>query len=280
MHLTPARFIGQSTPVGELFRRDSLLAGSALFLLLLTLPTLAALLLETRTVLNENVWIKPLKFQFALAVYLGTLAWFAGWLPTGTTQKRWYKVYCYIVIFCIIAETVWVSGAALFAVQSHFNFSNAFMAIVYAMMGVFAVALTSATLVFGALIARNRQSTLQPAFKSAVVIGLVLTFLTTVVVAGYMSSQGTHFVGTGSVSTTAGFPLIGWARDGGDLRVAHFFATHAMHFIPLAGYLFSRLNNHLVSRSALIVFSAIYMSLVGYTFIHARNGQAFLAPIN
>ncbi len=29
--------------------------------------------------------------------------------------------------------------------------------------------------------------------------------------------------------------LTGWSREVGDLRAAHFFATHALHGLPLAG---------------------------------------------
>src|SRR5262249_17865462 len=74
-----------------------------------------------------------------------------------------------------------------------------------------------------------------PAFRLSVGLGLVLTFFLTVAVAGYMVNNGGHFVG--SQSTVApGAPLMGWARDRGDLRVAHFFATHAMHFVPAFGF--------------------------------------------
>jgi hypothetical protein len=39
-----------------------------------------------------------------------------------------------------------------------------------------------------------------------------------------------HLVGQAGGATV---PLMGWAREAGDLRVAHFFATHAMHFVPV-----------------------------------------------
>jgi len=32
-------------------------------------------------------------------------------------------------------------------------------------------------------------------------------------------------------------PILGWLRGVGDLRVAHFFSTHVMHFEPMIGIL-------------------------------------------
>ena len=61
-------------------RRQPLLWGAAVFLLLMIPPTLVAFLLDGRTVNDVNVWIKPLKFEASLVLYLGTLAWFWGYL--------------------------------------------------------------------------------------------------------------------------------------------------------------------------------------------------------
>ena len=106
-------------------------------------------------------------------------------------------------------------------------------------MGVFAVILTSMSLAYGVLIARSDRAPRDPALRLGLVLGLVLTFALTMVFAGTLSQNGSHFVG-GSGSDAGGLPLMGWARDGGDLRVAHFFGTHALHAIPLAGFLAGR----------------------------------------
>ena len=73
-----------------------------------------------------------------------------------------------------------------------------------------------------------------------------------------------------------GAPLMGWARHGGDLRVAHFFATHAMHFIPVFGFFATLLLPASTARVAVIVFSGLFTALVGYTFAEALSGRPFL----
>lgn len=256
----------------ELFRREPIFSSVALFLVMLMVPTGLAMMMESRTFLDQNVWIKPLKFEFALALYLGTLAWFAGWLPNGTTKKRGYQVYSWLVVFCILGEVVWVSGAAMYGTASHFNVSIPFMARLYAVMGVFAVTLTSVALFFSIKIARNPDNTLNFAFKLSVVSGLAITFISTVIVAGYLSSNGGHFVGN-VVSSANGFPVMGWSREVGDLRVAHFLATHALHAIPIVGYLVSGMA---YARFWVVVFSLAYTGLINYTFTQALDGRAFL----
>jgi len=103
-----------SSFIEELFRREPLYAGAALCLTALIAPTLVAMALDERTLLGVNVWLKPLRFEIALTVYLATLAWFAGWLPERVVGTRWYRTYAACVVAAIAAEVVWIGGAAAF----------------------------------------------------------------------------------------------------------------------------------------------------------------------
>jgi hypothetical protein len=49
-------------------RGQALLTGAALFLLLVMLPTLLTMAIEVRTLNGINVWIKPAKFEFSVAI--------------------------------------------------------------------------------------------------------------------------------------------------------------------------------------------------------------------
>lgn len=265
-------------PTTELFRRHPLFAGGALCLLALMVPTLFAMALDQRTFLDINVWIKPLKFQAALATYLATLAWFAGWLPTSVVASRWHRIFSTIVVLAVGAEAVWILGAAALGTASHFNDSSPLASGLYALMGMLAVTLTSAALVYGIAILRHRHGRLDPVLRLSVSIGLIATFVLTVIVAGIMSNNGSHFVG-GAHSDAGGLALMGWARDGGDLRVAHFFATHAMHFIPAFGLVASRTLSPSSGRMAVVTFAGLFIALVGYTFVEALSGRAFLAML-
>jgi hypothetical protein len=263
----------------ELFRRHSLFAGGALCLLALMAPTLFAMALDQRTFLDINVWVKPLKFQVALAIYLATLAWFADWVPATVAASRWHRIFSAIVVLAVGAEVVWILGASALGTASHFNESSPLAAGLYALMGVLAVTLTSASLVYGVAILRARNSRLDPVFRLSVGIGLIATFILTVIVAGTMSNNGSHFVG-GAHSDAGGLALMGWARDGGDLRVAHFFATHAMHFIPAFGLIAGRMLPAGRGRMAVLAFAGLFVALVAYAFIGALSGRPFLSMLS
>ena len=262
--------------LGEWRAREPLFAGATIFYAALIPPIVFAMFLDVRTYQDVSVWAKPLKFLLSIATFLGPLAWFAGWLPAGVRDRRWYLIWATIVVVCASAELAWIIGAAANGVPSHFNDGTPLMAAAYTAAGVGAVTLLTAAPVYGVLIWRNRAAGLDPAFRLAVVVGLILTFPLTFVVAGYLGGAGSHFVG-GNASDAEGMVLLGWARDGGDLRVAHFFALHAMHFIIAFGFFASAFGA--LARPAVWAFSGGYAALTAFTFVQALNGAPFLPMI-
>jgi hypothetical protein len=244
----------------------------ALFIALTAIPLLAAAMIDPRTFLDAPVWQKPLQFHLALSTYILTLAFFARFLPAGMTSRRW-RVYAGIVCFCILAELLWVGGAASFGTASHFNVDDPVMGALYGLMGVFAVILTSASLTTGIAIWRNPDTGLPPALHLGIALGLILTFVLTLIAAGTMSSMPGHLIGT--PITGAKVPVLGWSREVGDLRVAHFFATHALHVIPLVGLLAVRAAPQ-SARVLVITASAAFTALVAFAMWQAFQGQPFL----
>ena len=258
----------------EFFRREPLFSRAAVCLAALALPTGLAILIDERTLLGSNVWVKPLKFELALAIYLGTLAWLAGWLPTDVVRSRRYRAFSVAVVVAIAAEMTWIGGAAALGVPSHFNTASPSMRFIYGLMGALAVLLTSSALVYGLIILGDRASRIEPTLRMSTGVGLILAFTLTVVVAGYMASRAGH--GVGSSSTHHRGPgLLGWSPDSGDLRVAHFFATHAMHVLPAFGFLAGRLLAPRTACRAAISAAALYVAFVAWTFAEAVAGRPF-----
>jgi hypothetical protein len=243
----------------------------ALLLALALIPLYGAMALDGRIFQGDSPWLKPIKFHFALSIYLITLAFFARYIPPTLRATRRWRSFTAIVCIAVIYEVLWIATAASMNVASHFNLSTEAWSIAYAMAGIGAVTLTSGSLGLGIDVARNRGTGLTPAVHLSVWLGLVLTFALTLIVAGYMSANGTHFIGT----STRQLAILGWSRDAGDLRVAHLFATHALHGLPLVGVLAQSLTP---SRARLVVLGTAfaYSALVLGSFAQALGGQPFL----
>ena len=256
------------------FWRDApTFTGLALFIALTAIPLLAAATIDPRQFLNAPIWQKPLQFHLALGTYIITLAFFARYLPHGLTPRKW-RIYAAIVTFCILAELIWVGGAATYATASHFNTDDVIMGTIYGLMGLFAVILTSPSLVMGVAIWRNKHTGLSPALHLSIALGLILTFALTLIAAGTMSSMPGHLIGT--PITHASVPILGWSREVGDLRVGHFFATHALHALPLIGLAASRLLPPSTARTIVWLSAAAYISLVAFAMVQAFQSQPFL----
>ncbi len=247
-------------------------AGLALFLVIGLTPLYAAMALDQRLFQGESPWMKPVKFHYALSIYLISLAFFARYLPPDMRHRLPWRMFTIAVVGAILAEVIWLSSAAMLNAASHFNTDVPLLTMVYPLMGLFAVLLTSASLVMGIAIARNRNTGLDPALRLSIALGLIITFIATVIVAGYLSANNGHFVGT----STQTLPLMGWSRDAGDLRVAHFFATHTLHAIPLAGLAASLMMPAKPATLAVIAASIAYSALILGTFVQALAGQPLI----
>lgn len=253
---------------------EPLYAGAAIVLAVMMLPTLMAMAIDTRTLDGVNVWMKPFKFELALVVYLMTLAWFASFLPAGLLRSRRHRIFTVVVTLCVAAEMIWLVGAAAAGVASHFNESSTLMQTTYSLMGISAVVITSASLMQGIAFARLPSPVLAEPVRLAMAIGLILTFVLTLITAGYMSSSGGHGVGA-DAARDGGTVFFGWLRNGGDLRVAHFFATHALHAVPIAGLAALAMPQRL-RRPAVIVVAALYAAFVLLVLVQAIAGRPFL----
>jgi hypothetical protein len=281
MHLSASRQI-------DLFARiqktTAPLYWVGLALLLVSLPTLALTLLDSRQLQGVSVWLKPFKFQLSTGVYLLTLALFMVWLPASALRTKTARFVVWAAVLAGLFEVGYITWQGSQGAASHFNTQTPFLATMYTLMGVGAVILASASLALGILIARNRAYSLPPAMTLAIVLGLVLTFVMGTGFGGYLSAQRAgHWVG-GVLSDSGGLPLVKWSRSGGDLRVAHFFGIHAMHFIPAFAFAlqFAGLKQmtQVTQKSAVRavwIFAITFTAFCTWTFIQARQGLPFFA---
>ena len=263
------------TWVGQWYWREPLLARTTLLVLSIIPLLMVASILDQRTLNGINIWTKPLKFNVSIVLYLGTLTWFAGWINRSVMSRLSYRIYVFVLCGTLVFMLPWLYGAALIGEPAHYNREHPVLAPMYSIMGVVSVLFTTGAIVYAVLIAINRQSPLAVYFRYAVVLSLTISFIFTVIMAGELASMDSHWIG-GTASDKQGMFLFGWSRDGGDLRVAHFFSLHAMQFIPLAALfgLPKRVAN--TPRLFAAMLSLLYCGLLFYVYFQAKSGRPFL----
>lgn len=254
----------------------------AILLLVLIPVYLVAQQLDDRMVNDISIWIKPMKFSVSLPLHFVTLAILASLFAEQTRRAGWMVGLAGASAVAVITEIFIVTGQSARGVASHFNVETNLDLILYAFMGLGALIMILPALVMGArFLFAPLSEKLTPGLKLGAGLGLILGFILTLVLAGYMSSfTDGHWVG-GVRSDANGMPVFGWARDGGDLRVAHFFATHLMQVVPLAGYLADRSFG---TESALPRWIVLGVAIGGTaltlaTFAQALAGKPFLGFI-
>jgi hypothetical protein len=254
-------------------RRQPLLRGAAVFLLLMIPPTLVAFLLDGRTVNDVNVWIKPLKFEASLVLYLGTLAWFWGYLSPTTQRSRGLRIFAAVSVGLIAYEIAYIVFQSARGVGSHFNTATPVEGIMFMLMGLAAPVFTALAAVLGIAIARRPRPDLAPAFRLAVVLGLILTTVLGTAAGIAISVNGGHWVGA-VASDAGGLPIFGWTRAGGDLLVAHFFGLHALQILPVAGLIVARWRPE--ATRLVWLMAGAFTALTAYTLLEALAGRPFL----
>lgn len=255
----------------ELDRRQHLLARYGLALLVLAVPAFVAQLVDPRTIHGVGLWVKPTKFLVSIGVYAITMAWFAGYIRPERRSAPIVRAAVVMIIAAGTLELAWIGWQAAHGLDSHFNRSTPFFAVMYGLMGLFAVLLTATAPMFAWEIARRPTPGLRSDFRAAVVAGLVLTFALGAGFGIYMSAQTGHAVG----AEGGHVPLMGWNRSGGDLRVAHFLGIHAQQAIPLLALLLTSLRPQ--ARWALLGGgTAAYALITVCVFVQAIGGQALI----
>lgn len=278
--LQPARTLPNTSLVGlvrELHTRDAWLTRAGLLLLALMVPVFAVSLFDPRLFEGSGVWVKPMKFLFSVGLYLLTVAWFMAYTRPEFRAGKGRTWLSRVLVVAGLFEALYITLQGGLGEASHFNNSDLLHGILYSLMGLGALLLTIMVGWQGVEIARHKTSPLAPVLRWSLVLGLLLTFATTTVVGFTISTFNGPIVGIERVESI-GLWLFSWSRNAGDLRVAHFIGTHAMHLLPLAGFLLVRWQ----AKNAAVwlgVVTLLFTLLWGFTYWQALQGQPFLAAI-
>jgi hypothetical protein len=233
--------------------------------------TVAVALLDRRLLNGANVWAKPLKFELSLALHFATLALVASALSEAWRRSPWLEAVAWASAACALFEIAYIALQAARQQGSHFNVSTPLYAALYSAMAVGAVVITAAAAVLGVVVAVDGQARFDPATRWGVVLGLVGGAVLTLVTAFRIGATMSPHVGIEPPGARR-LPLTGWSLVVGDRRAAHFFATHMMQALPLAGLLLDRLLPRIPALIVLLGVAAAWTALTFFLFRQADAG--------
>ncbi len=261
--LRPAGWLAES------LQRQRALVIFGLLLWAAMLPTFVAWGLDDRTLRGVGVWVKPLKFMASVGLFAISTAWFIGLLPEARRLGRGVRLIVWTVIVAGTFEIAYITLQASLGAGSHFNFVDLPHIVMYQLMGLAALAMTATQPWLAWQIARHGRTDAAPAWRDAVVLGLVLTFVLGAAAGGLLASH--------QPPAGPGLPVVGWHLGGADLRPAHFIGMHAQQLFPLAGLALADITPRR-SRAALAAFGLAYIGVWCWAMWVGIGGAVLTVP--
>ena len=216
--------------------------------------------IDDRLFENVSVWAKPTKFAIATAIHYGTFALIMRGLSPGYHDTGWIAAVVLISIGFAIFEVAYIAIQSARAMGSHFNTSTPLYSTMFSLMAFGALMVLMPAPLFGSLPLLDSDTTMSAPLKWAIAIGLIGGTILTLITASKLGSNGGHFVGQPPANHQL-MPVTHWSRDIGDLRPAHFFATHMMQAVPIAGWAFARLLEPRLAIMGVIGFAILWTAI-------------------
>ena len=267
---------------------DARLTAVGLLMCALLAVTGVALLVDPREVMGAPAWMKPAKFAASIGIYTLTLAWVFTYLRAWPRTRR---VVSWITAVTLVLEIVIIDVQAWRGTTSHFNVGTVVDGVLFSIMGLAILAQTIAATAVAVALWRQRFA--DRAIGWALRFGMTITIIGAMT-GGLMTSptraqfdaaragqrmtvSGAHTVG--APDGGPGLPGVGWSREHGDIRVAHFLGLHAMQMLPLFALVLSA-RGWQERRRVRVVWatSASYVSLFALLLWQALRGQSIVSP--
>ncbi len=235
----------------------------------LLVASLAALPFDRRMILGLNPWVKPIKFELSVILFLLTVGLMLWGLGDARELVRTRLILGWVFGASMIVENSLIALQSARGVRSHMNFSTPLDAGLFAGMGV-AILVNSVGVGWLLWMWMRAQVGVEIAVVWGIRLGLLMLLLGSVE-GVRMVMHGAHTVGAADGS--AGLPFVNWSTRYGDLRIAHFFALHALQLFPLAGMALAATRwKDSAQVAALVGFVVVYSAAVWWLFAEAMKG--------
>jgi hypothetical protein len=244
--------------------------------LLLVVPVFAALAMSVPAGAGTvNPWIKPIKFSMSFSTFASTISV----LLLALRIPKWQLTVVRRAIAASVALEILSLASQAWRSAYHLSGHSLIDSSLAQMTNSMVMVNTVIVCWMLALFCVNRVHTAKIDWPmvSAIRYSIVI-FLAGNAIGGYMLARGSHTVGI--VDGGPGLPFVNWSVIGGDLRIAHFIAIHAIQIVPLFAYLLSQMSPILPVRYRRIAAGALALAVsiaVGATFVQAALGHPLLS---
>jgi hypothetical protein len=218
---------------------------------------------DLRTIREVGIWIKPMKFMAATALFAWSTIWLTHLANESISHGEAYKGICALLVATSLLEVLYITYQAYVGEASHYNSTDALHAFLYSVMGIVAVGLTASQAWLAWEIWKAQGSIAFSVTGLGVVIGLALTFLLSTISGGLL----------GGIQPPSGhgLPMVGWHLYK-DIRPSHFLGVHAQQLIPLGAIFVARFLGT-YALQALAAGCSLYVILWGLlTWISLATG--------
>jgi hypothetical protein len=244
--------------------------------LLLAVPVFAAfaMFVPAGTV-AVNPWIKPIKFSMSFSTFASTVSL----LLLALRIPKWQLTLARRAIAISVAFEILSLACQAWRSAYHLSGQSLLDTSLAQMTNSMVMINTGIVCWMLALFCVNRVRTdqIDRPMVAAIQYSLVI-FLAGNAIGGYMLARGSHTVGVADGGQ--GLPFVNWSVIGGDLRIAHFIAIHAIQIVPLFAYILSQMAPVLPVRHRRIAAGAVALAVsiaVGATFVQAALGHPLLS---
>jgi hypothetical protein len=258
------------------------------FSFLCLLVSIFGLIIDDRILQYVPIWLKPFKFSVSSLVFISSILFLLKYIP----NKKFIVVTNKIVSYGLMIELIIIYLQVFRGRMSHFNNQTIEDMILFQIMAITIVCVWLGFGVYAWKLFKTSEYADDMIYKG-IQVGAIITFLTmpfafTMPQPSKTQLQeiiknksqiglvvGSHTVDEKDPSQT--YPLTGWAKTGGDLRIAHFLGLHALQILPILAFLLNGINLSIQNRKRILSTTGfLYFIIVILTLAQALNGSSLL----
>ncbi len=223
----PSAQSGARSPISYGRKMERVLTSLVWLYVPISIALIVAWAVDDTSLLRENVWIKPLKFSISIGLSGAAFVWILRRVPSNRTMR----IATFASAAALFIEQVLITTQAARGVRSHFNMTPGIDSTIYSAMGNFVGIVWVATLVLA--VSLSRRTIHDPVLKIVATSGAWLVLLGASV--GFiMVAVSKHSIGAEDGGPI--LALVGWNRNVGDLRPAHFVGLHGLQALIVVAW--------------------------------------------